>query len=177
MTIEYLPNGIACDLACKYCYQENMRSAGNISAPLSFVRVKDVLLKQGAAFSVFGGEVLLTPKAKLEEIFSFGLANFGSNFIQTNGLRIDADHIEMFKKYKVGIGVSIDGWPKLNAPRCDADSTTKIINNIKLLVESNVMPSIIITIHRANAKRDLADFIYWLKSLGIVLHKPTYTRD
>lgn len=167
MTIEYLPNGIACDLSCKYCYQDNMRKAGNISAPLSFNRVKDVLLKEGAEFSVFGGEVLLTPKTKLEEIFRFGLKQFGKNSIQTNGLRLDEDHIAMFKKYKVGVGVSIDGWHDLNLPRSDVDQTAQILNNIKALINAGVVPSIITTIHRANAKPDLLNFIYWLKDVGI----------
>jgi uncharacterized protein len=167
MTIEYLPNGISCDLTCKYCYQENMRIAGNISAPLAFVRVKETLTKQGAPFAVFGGEALLTPKTKLEEIFKFGLKQFGSNSIQTNGLRLDEDHIELFKKYKVGVGISIDGWGELNSPRSDIDVTSKIIANIKFLTHSGIIPSIIITIHRANAKPDLINFIFWLKDLGI----------
>jgi uncharacterized protein len=167
MTIEYLPNGVACDLSCKYCYQQPMRDAGNISSPLSFARVKETLIKQGAEFSVFGGEALLTPKPKLREIFKFGLEQFGRNSIQTNCLKLDEDHIELFKKYKVGVGVSIDGWEDLNSPRSDRVQTDTIIQNIKKLVNERIIPSLIITIHRANAKKELLDFLYWVKDLGI----------
>lgn len=167
MTVEYLPNGVKCNLSCTYCYQDPMRAAGNFSAPSDFARVKETLKQQGAPFAIFGGEPLLTPKDQLEEIFKFGFEQFGRNSIQTNGLLIDADHVLLFKKYKVGVGVSIDGPGLLNSPRCGLTDTAEILFNLEVLLRAQLSVSIIITIHRANARPELFEFLSWLSNRGL----------
>ena len=66
---------------------------------------------------MFGGEALLVPKDDLEELWSWGLETFGRNTIQTNATLIDEDHISMFHRYKVTVGVSMDGPGELNDTR------------------------------------------------------------
>ena len=168
MTIEYLAPGIKCDLACTYCYQNSMRDAGNFGPKTDWEKVRAEIDKQGTDFTVFGGEVLLTPKEHLREVFEYGFKKFGKNGVQTNLLRLDDDHIKMFKDYNVHAGVSIDGyWPQ-NSPRSTKEQTERIVANLHKLAEAKVSFSLIITIHRRNALDDqLHYFIQDMLDLGV----------
>lgn len=165
MTIEYLPVGIACNLSCSYCYQDPMREAGNINVPRDWSKVKKVLEQLGSSFAVFGGEPLLAPIEHLEEVWRFGFERFGSNGIQTNGVLISDAHIDLFERYRVGVGISIDGPAGLNKARCSDEETERVEVAIRKLVARNIIPSLIVTIHRANS--DLDTLLHWLDGLAV----------
>lgn len=164
MTVEYLPVGVACNIACKYCYQEEMRDAGNINTPRDWARVKSQISRLGTDFTVFGGEPLLAPLAHLEEVWKFGFANFGRNGVQTNGSLITDKHIELFQRYNVGVGISIDGPGDMNNIRCTDELTAKTEKAIQKLCDNRVFPSIICTIHRGN--NDIPRLTRWFDSLN-----------
>lgn len=166
MSIEYLPMGNKCNLKCSYCYRTPMREHEESLTP-NFARVKETLSKLNCHFSLNGGEALQLPIKQLEEIFAFGLEKFGKNGIQTNGLLVTPKHIELFKNYKVQVGVSIDGHEELNAPRVGLVPTQVIIENIKLLLSSKIAVSLIVTIHRANANEKLLDFFVDMEKAGV----------
>lgn len=181
MTVELRPMGVSCNLGCTYCYQEPVRKAGNFNAKYDV----DVMLKEaestGQSFSLFGGEALLVPKKDLERFWKRGFELYGSNGMQTNGILIDDDHIELFKKYNVGVGVSIDGPNELNSLRVvkgtknveerTLDATDTIMKNLAKLAENGVPASVIITLHRQNGTPErlprLLNFMSWLGKLGI----------
>lgn len=177
MSIEYTPVDLACNLKCEYCYQEPMREAGNIADPKDWERVKAQLIRQGYKFSVFGGEPLLAPIEHLEEVFKFGYERFGSNGIQTNGTLITQRHIDLFKKYRVGVGISCDGPKDLSDLRRDDDirrtriSTSATISAIEALSNAGIYPSIIVTVHKMNGsflqREDLKGWFEELDVLGI----------
>lgn len=169
MTIEYLPVGIKCNLKCTYCYQEPMREAGNFAAPLNFVRVKQALERTGTDFALFGGEPLLAPMDHLDEIFAYGYEKHKKNGIQTNGLLISPSHVELFKKYNVQVGVSIDGPGELNRARCNDFDTQVILDNIRDLMRERVPTSLIVTIHALNFKgmERLLCFFSEMESIGL----------
>lgn len=168
MTTEYLPVGIACNLKCGYCYQDPMRDAGNISVPRNWEKAKENLKRE---FTVFGGEPLLAPIEHLHEVFAYGLENFGRNSIQTNGVLITDAHIEMFQKYKVGVGISIDGSGELNSVRSSLQETDQTLGAIAKLCDAGLIPSLIITLHRENAGpdriRQLVKFIDSMMACGV----------
>jgi uncharacterized protein len=168
MSVEYLPVGIACNIKCEYCYQDPMREAGNINVPRDWSKAQKQLDRLGQNFAVFGGEPLLAPIKHLEEVWAWGLERFGSNGIQTNGSLITDEHIELFAKYKVGVGISIDGPGDMNSVRCSDELTLQTEIAIKKLCNLGIIPSIICTIHRGN--NDLPRLCKWfdtLSSLGI----------
>lgn len=167
MTVEYLPVGISCNISCSYCYQDPMRDAGNINAKRNWPKVKDQLDSLGSDFSVFGGEPLLTPISHLKEVFEYGLAKFGKNGIQTNGSLITDEHIALFLKYNVHVGISIDGPGALNSVRCANDLTEKTCAAIQKLCDLNHPPSIITTIHIGNYSKYLIPWFMALEALGI----------
>ncbi|MGG2362318.1 hypothetical protein ACE4Z5_25580, partial [Salmonella enterica] len=53
----------------------------------------------------------------LEELFAWGFAQYGKASIQTNGVLIEDRHVELFRRYKVDIGISLDGPGALNDAR------------------------------------------------------------
>ena len=134
--------------------------------------MKAAILEEGGSFSLFGGEPLLVPLQDLEELWQFGLDHYGSNGIQTNGSLITDAHIEAFKRYKVHVGISIDGpgelndvrWNKTLAQTREATAATELA--IERLCAASIPPSLIITLHRGNATADkLPRMKQWMREL------------
>ena len=69
--------GVACNLACEYCYQDPQRPAGNFRPRHDGCDVA-ALGSQGQPFVLFGGEPLLLGLAELEGIWAYGFERFGS---------------------------------------------------------------------------------------------------
>src|SRR5437899_2923579 len=114
MTLELRPLGVACNLSCTYCYQDPQRDSGNFRQSYDLERMKAALTHAGGPFLLFGGEPLLVPLPDLVELWRFGLERHGKNALQTNGALITDEHMELFKKYNVDVGISIDGPGGLN---------------------------------------------------------------
>lgn len=177
MTVELRPLGVKCNIQCQYCYQNPQRDAGNIPHSYDMEKMKAAIEREGGSFSLFGGEALLVPEKDLEELWSWGLEKYGRNSIQTNGTLINDNHIRMFKQYKVGVGISIDGPGELNDVRWvgslerTREATARIQKNIELLFQEGLTPSLIVTLHRCNATRDklpiMHDWFKYLEGIGI----------
>ena len=168
MTTELSPLGTRCNLKCIYCYQSGMHET---EADYDLDKMISLGIVQGSRLCVFGGEPLLLPLAHLERIFKASYEKYGGASIQTNGLLIFRDHIKLFQKYRIGVGVSIDGSQELNAFRCNEEKTSKIIAHIEELTRSGVSVSLIITIHRMNGSKKYLDrllnFCSWAESIGV----------
>ena len=117
MTVEVLPLGVTCNLSCGYCYEHPIRDAGNFEKEYDMDKMKNALSKHPTNFSIFGGEPLLVPIKDLEELWRWGYERNKYNSIQTNGTLITDDHIELFKRYKVHVGMSMDGPDEMNDSR------------------------------------------------------------
>ena len=177
MSIEVRPLGVKCNIQCQYCYQNPQRDAGNIPTAFDIPKMKAALERAGASFTIFGGEPLLVPEPVLEELWAFGLERFGSNGVQTNGTLINDRFIRLFKKYKVNVGISVDGPEDLNDVRwagtlsLTREHTAKTHEAIERLVREGLTPSLIVTLHRNNATADklprMRDWFRYLDMLGI----------
>jgi uncharacterized protein len=181
MPVEVKPLGEACNLACTYCYQEGVREAGNAFVKVNMDAIMEQLEYINRPFHLFGGEALLNTDETLETLWKYGLEKFGENGVQTNGTILTDKHIELMKKYKVGVGVSIDGPNELNRLREvrkargneeeTLKSTETIINNIRRLKENRIGVAVIITLHRMNATEKylprLLNFIRYLGDIGV----------
>lgn len=177
MALELRPLGVACNIACSYCYQNPQREAGNVTRSFDWPAMKATIEREGRDFSLFGGEPLLVSKADLETIWAYGLERFGSNAVQTNGTLIDDEHIRLFKKYRVAVGISLDGPGELNDARRAGtlartrEATARAEAAIERLCREGMAPSLIVTLHRGNASRRrlprLRDWIVRLERLGV----------
>ncbi len=175
MSIELRPLGVACNLACHYCYQNPQRDAGNQRMTYDLEKMKKEAARIGGSFTLFGGEPLLMRFEDLEHLFAWGLETFGSNAIQTNGILIEDRHIDLFRRYKVSVGISLDGPGELNDARWHRglektrQSTAIVENVIERLCREYQAPGLIITLHKGNATADkLPVMTEWLRKLHAI---------
>jgi uncharacterized protein len=174
LTILIKPS-LKCNMNCAYCYELPIRQAEkgfewNLVNVLK--RIDDVMAqKRHDTPTLHGGEPLTLPRNELEIFFKTMYEKNGYGGIQTNGTLIDDELIEMFKKYKVSVGVSIDGpWP-LNRFRYNEEVTNKVIKNIYRMRAEQISVSIIAVISRANGlpeqRQALKDFLLEIKGIGV----------
>lgn len=176
MSIEVRPVGVTCQLRCKYCYEEPQRTA----APIHVYDRKAVLAsieKLDSFFSLFGGEPLILNLTDLEELLSIAFTRWGHSGLQTNGTLITEAHIELFRKYKTHVGISLDGPGTLNRSRWIHDEATtdkqtaKTHWAIKRLCDEakttpHMLPSLIVTLHAGNAGPDVfPQLVEWFKDI------------
>ena len=177
MSVELRPLGVKCNIQCQYCYQNPQRDAGNVLHKFDLERMKAAVLAEGGPFTLFGGEALLVPLEVLEELWSWGFETWGQNGVQTNGTLINDQHIALFKKYKVHVGLSVDGPAELNDSRWAGTvektraATEKTHAAIERLCNEGLPFSLIITLHRGNATADklpiMHDWLRYLESIGL----------
>jgi uncharacterized protein len=177
MSVELRPLGVKCNIQCQYCYQNPQRDAGNVPRSYDLEKMMRGIERAGGPFSLFGGEALVVPEEDLEALFAWGLEKYGSNAIQTNGTLINDRHIHIFKKYRVQVGVSVDGPGELNDVRWAGslkktrEATEKAHAAIERLCREGIVPSLIVTLHRNNATTDklpiMHDWMRRLERLGI----------
>ena len=114
MSIELRPLGVSCNLGCTYCYQNPQRQAGNVRQSYDLERMKEAVERLGGPATLFGGEPLLMQTDALEELLAWSYERFGSNTLQTNGALIEERYLDLFRRYNVRLGISIDGPGELD---------------------------------------------------------------
>jgi uncharacterized protein len=118
-----------CNLNCPYCYYFNQEYDGNKNAAQMSDRVIEELprfLRRSVEqlnltklnIGLHGGEPLLMSKRRaddlctrlreLEDVVSISFS------VQTNGVRIDEQWVDIFAKHQINVGVSIDGPKELH---------------------------------------------------------------
>jgi uncharacterized protein len=177
MGVELRPLNVLCNIQCRYCYQDPQRDAGNVNRTYDMGKMKAALDAEGQPFTLFGGEPLLLPLPDLEELWAWGHQRFGSNSVQTNGTLITDAHMALFERYRVKVGISVDGPGELNDARWHGDlqrtrtSTAATQRAIENLCAAGRPPSLIVTLHRLNATHDrlpaLSDWIRDLERRGV----------
>lgn len=171
MSTEVLPVGITCNLGCTYCYETNLRDA-NPAEKYDRKAVLASIDKLTNPFSLFGGEPLILRLEHLEELLDIAHKRWGYSGLQTNGSLITDKHIELFKKYKTQVGISLDGPDELNDSRwagtveATRKQTAKTHAAIKNLVAAGIVPSLIVTLHAGNCAEDkFPKFVAWIREL------------
>ena len=172
MSVEVLPVGVTCQLSCPYCYENPMRDAGNYSNLYDANKMIAALSKENSNFSIFGGEPLLTDIATLEKLWKWGFEKYKQNGIQTNGALITDEHVNLFEKYNVHVGISLDGPDELNDTRWAGtlnktrEMTKKTLEAIEKLIKINRLPSLIITLTKNNARKEKLPILkQWLQEM------------
>jgi sulfatase maturation enzyme AslB (radical SAM superfamily) len=176
VSVEVNPIGLRCERACLYCYQGKVRTATRNAAPSRIdheriqLQVKRAADKDG--FSLFGGEPLLASVEDLEKLWAFGLEQYGRNGVQTDGNAITETHLNLFRRYHVHVGFSIDGPAELNdARRAGSLAATRAASAhseamLRRCLAMGIECSLIVTLHRLNASAErLQRLLEWFRDL------------
>jgi uncharacterized protein len=177
MTVEVRPLGDKCNIKCRYCYQEGIRTAGNLPADYHVDAIIATLDRLAQPFSLFGGEIMMMPRPDLERLMQLGLDRYGGVGMQTNGTLLDGQDLDLLKKYRVRLGISIDGPGPLNDARWAGSlaatrrATARTEAVIETLCHERIPPKLIVTLNRLNAgpgRLDiLCEWMRFLDGLGV----------
>lgn len=163
-----------CNLNCTYCYDKDNRYRDkNINEEFEN-KIDDIqrylnaiyLDKCNARTLIFhGGEPLLLGADVYEKLLEKIVEPNMKLSIQTNGTLINKKYIEIFKKYHISVGISLDGCNEeqnyCRIYRNGTNSFKKVMTNIKLLEENNIRFGIIMTISKEHIgkEKEIYDFI------------------
>ncbi len=113
-----------CNLACKYCYNDDVRDPIMRESTLervieqTFAYVEKFEGDRLASFIWHGGEPMIAGLPFFEKVCHFQKQYANDvkfdNLIQTNGTLINQEWITFFKEAKFGVSISIDGPAKLH---------------------------------------------------------------
>lgn len=173
MPVILVEGSLHCTMNCVYCYNTPLRKE---TPPTDLNRIRkaiEALAESGFTGPVIlhGGEPLDWPINYLTEIFS-AVSSLGLRpAIQTNLLHLRDEHLELFQRYGVHVGVSCDGPGDLNRFRTDPQNTSQVLANLERLRAISMPVSIIIVLSKANAVgpslEQLKDFVRWCTDQGI----------
>ena len=194
MTLLVMPT-LSCNIGCVYCFQRPVldRPSKHIVYKPDLEAMKQSILNiikttGHTEIVLHGGEPLLTPIKDLQDILEWATRHNLKVAVQTNGILITEQHIQLFKRYNVSVGISIDGLENTNVlrgyhehgynPETKVNQLyrkrmIKIIERLARETTDNGQPilgGVITIIHKINAKEnieELAKFIEWLWNLGV----------
>lgn len=165
-----------CNLNCKYCYDkrnhfdskmENYKIKSNLNQIVDNI-VKIFQDDKSLSKIIFhGGEPLLVEPQVYERLI-LKILEFRPNTkfsIQTNGTLLNNKFIDIFEKYNVNIGISIDGFDentnKYRIFKNGKNSFEKVKEKIDLLNERNIKFGTIISLSKeiTGHEEELYDFI------------------
>lgn len=163
-----------CNLRCKYCYVPNRHFSKDKDILSVIPAIKKIIVSnatQGTKIILHGGEPLMVSYEKMEEFLALLTAysrQLGYNLvfsIQTNGTLINDNWIYLFQKYKIRIGISLDGCnEKQNEYRIDKNDKpvfNKVLECLDFLKQNDINPGVIFTLNKNHIgkERELLDFI------------------
>lgn len=183
-----------CNMGCTGCYEgEIFRRNGNKPLPYNLEAIK-AKIKSGPRgnAALHGGEITLMPVPHIEELCA-ALSEDGRTIsMQTNGSLITPALLEVLKRYKVTVGVSLNGPAVLNRDRRASPHTSKIPeeilikatdklterieDNVFRMLDVGVEVGIITVLSQTNAGsggmvQTLSEWGLWMEAKGVFSHR------
>jgi uncharacterized protein len=167
-----------CNLHCKYCFPEQMwdrEGRGGAMQENIYHNILETVCKNtqrsDIAIHFAGGEPLLAGLKWFEKIFAVSddiSKKYDKKFsytLQTNATLINTKFLEIFKKNKVIVGVSIDGPPLIND--VTRGQSNLVINGLREIIEYlGYTPGVIVVVSKMNVD-NIAEVIDFLNKFGI----------
>ena len=169
-----------CNFQCAYCSVGSPREKSDLSLNmmLRFIdqlpELLELLSREDVAFLWHGGEPLLLSPKYYEQAISYALEKlqcYNVRFkLQTNGYLIDNEWIELFKKYNISVGVSVDGpatvHDHVRVFRGGLPTHSVIMDNINLMRNSGISVSALMVASRAMQNK-CSDVVKFFKENGL----------
>lgn len=172
---------LGCNLHCTGCYEgEIFRRNGNRPEPYGIDQIIASMARHrpGQGVTLHGGEINLMPILDLERLCEAAKEQGRSIAMQTNGTLVRQAHLDLFAKYAVSVGVSLNGPDRLNRDRRAGNSneatdrmTARILTNIRQMRDRDIPVQIITVLSQTNAgdSETLTRLIAWAVDLGETL--------
>ena len=176
------PAGSSCNLACRYCYYLDKADIYGGREPVMSDRMLETVVREYIAandvpevyFNWHGGEPLLLGKKfyrralTLEEKYAGGKKIH--NTVQTNGILLDREWADFFRRHSFLVGISIDGpreiHDKYRKDRGGQATFDRVLRGLELLRTSGVAFNTMSTVNKASEGHG-AEVYRFLKSIGI----------
>lgn len=167
---------VTCNLSCDYCYAEVAKpeQRGDLYPMEVYRRAIEILARHSRRphleIIFHGGEPLLENASWYEEACEFTQSTFDNHDktcefgLQSNLTLLQQEHVDVFVKYGVKVGTSLDGPKEIHdAIRGRFDKT---VNNLARLREAGVFSGAIAVLHHHNWEQ-VPDIYDTFHSLGI----------
>lgn len=169
-----------CNLNCSYCYFFNGKdpsykerpaiiAQNNIKKLIDFlIKGIDDLSLTKIVIGFHGGEPLIFKKTSFNQLCVALKENLGQKIVlsfslQTNGLLIDHEWLEIFQKHKIDIGISIDGpkdfHDKYRVDHKGRGSYDRLIHKINMMNEKNIRFGVLSVINPEIGAKRMYNFI------------------
>lgn len=171
-----------CNYACTYCYaSEHNQSVMPLEVAIAALNEVSKRSSEPFALQFTGGEPLIYFEQVTQVIDYVKEHNIPAKIqIQTNGSLITPEIAKYLKKNRCGVGVSLDGDPKINCQTrpllSGRDSTSKTIRGIQILKEHQVACGLTCVITKENVHHldrivDVAYYLGNVRKIGFNLLK------
>lgn len=157
------PVGDLCNLKCRYCYTlERKEEKRKLEIESIFKLVDYISMDKELKcvnFTWHGGEPLLMGTKYMEEILRYQACKLNNvtyyNIIQSNGILIDEEWIELIKEYGINLGISIDGPDYAsNSSRFSCqEEFEQLLHNLELLKAKECLPALFCTLTPNNVNK------------------------
>ncbi len=177
------PSGFVCNLDCKYCfylekeklYPERNENWKMDDETLELFVKQQIDAQQGPDVDIAwqGGEPTLMGIAFYQKAIQFVDKHKGDKRVhhafQTNGILIDDDWCEFFKRHNFLIGLSIDGPAELHdayrVTRSGKATHEKVMRAIKRLIHHDIAFNTLTVVNDINARHP-KEVYHFLKAIG-----------
>jgi len=168
-----------CNLDCAYCYLPNRSDTARMSSATvgSLVRrlLEDRLVSGPLLVNWHAGEPLVLPPAFYEEripLFA-PLVEAGipvTHSLQTNGVLINDAYCELFRRFDIKIGVSVDGPAFLHdarrVTRSGKPTHAAVVAGMRML-QKHAIPFNVICVLTSRSLRHPEEVYYWFREMGV----------
>lgn len=168
-----------CNLRCTYCHFWRTGPDQVMSFEVMASAIRDALATPGVRhveFTWHGGEVTLLPPEFLrtaiwlQERFRRPEQKV-VNAVQTNGVRLDAEWMRLFRAYDVSVGISLDGPPEVHdrtrVDRRGEATSAQVRAGLELLREHRVRHGILMVVGDDVTALGAARTLEYLLDLGV----------
>ncbi len=157
-----------CNLDCLYCY-ENITKKGEDMSEATFRELADLVLEHSdmphITFLFHGGEPTLLPNEWYEQSMDYARQKAKacgkrvSFTMQTNLLGVNTSKIDLFLRYDIQLGISLDGPAMLQSTMRGGED--KVFANFKKIQAAGVKAGVLVTINEANYEH-FSTICHWL---------------
>lgn len=135
-------------MGCQGCYESKIfQENGNQPEPYNLEAVIQKMLMIPGNVTMHGGEILLMPIQDMRAVLQAARNDGRYVSLQTGASIMTDAHVELFKEFGVGIGVSLNGPADLNRDRRAVPHTSK--RELTVLDSSDITDKMTERVHRA----------------------------